>query len=381
VSRGLEAVLPGSTIGIFGGGQLGRMLALVAKRMGYRVEVFSPEPDSPAAGVVDAEHVAAYTDLGAVSAFAERADVVTLEFENIPVTALEAAAIYAPVRPGWRALYTAQHRLREKSFLAKQGLPTPPFRPIRRTEELELALRELGTPAVLKTAGFGYDGKGQRVVKTLAEAEAAFEDLGDECILEAFIAFERELSLIGARGMDGTYVHLAVSENRHVQHILDVSFAPAAVPTAIAERAAQLTREIMETLDIVGVLCVEFFLTSDGQLLVNEMAPRPHNSGHLSIEACDVSQFELQLRAVCGLPLTTPVQRPAATANLLGDLWARGEPGWAAALTQNEVTLHLYGKAEARPGRKMGHLTALAGTPAEAAERVLAARRKIMGNA
>ncbi len=375
-----DAILPGSTVGILGGGQLGRMLALVAKRMGYRVAVFSPKPDSPAGSVADAEYIADYTDLGAVTAFAQTVDVVTLEFENVPVTALEAAAIYAPVRPGWRALYTAQHRLREKTFLAKQGVPTAPFRPIRRSEELGLALRELGDKAVLKTAGFGYDGKGQRVVETLEEAKAAFAELGGECVLEAFIAFERELSVVGARGVDRTFVHLAPAENRHVRHVLDVSFAPAKVPAAVAAHAATLTREIMEMLDVVGVLCAEFFLTLDEQLLVNELAPRPHNSGHLSIEACSVSQFELQLRAVCGLPLVTSAQRPAATANLLGDLWEQGEPNWAAALAE-DVTLHLYGKTEARPGRKMGHLTALADTPEDAAEKVQTVRRKLTGNA
>lgn len=375
----MDMICPGRTIGIFGGGQLGRMLALVAKRMGYRVAVFSPEADSPAGSVADTVHVADYTDLGAVAAFAHQVDVVTLEFENVPITALEAAAIYAPVRPGWQALYTAQHRLREKTFFAKQGLPTQAFRPIRKTEELELALRELGTPAVLKTAGFGYDGKGQRVVGTLAEAEAAFAELDGECILEAFVDFERELSVIGARGVDGTFVHFALSENRHVRHVLDVSLAPATVSAAVAERAVQLTHDMMETLNVVGVLCAEFFLTVDETLLVNELAPRPHNSGHLSIEACDVSQFEAQLRAVCGLPLITPIQRPAATANLLGDLWQGGEPDWATVLAENDVTLHLYGKTEARSGRKMGHLTALADTPEHAAARVLAARHRLTG--
>ena len=371
-------ILPGSTIGIFGGGQLGRMLALVARRLGYRVSVFSPETASPAGSVADVEHVAAYTDLEAVAAFARDVDVITLEFENVPVTALEAAAIYAPVRPGWRALFTAQHRLREKTFLARQGVPTAPFRPIRKAAELELALRELGAPAVLKTAGFGYDGKGQQVVHSLTEAATAFRELDSECILEAFIDFERELSVVGARGLDGSFVHLAPAENRHVRHILDVSLAPAELPSTVAARAAELTREIMEALEVVGVLCTEFFLAADGTLLVNELAPRPHNSGHLSIEACDISQFELQLRAVCGLPLVTPTQRPAAMANLLGDLWKGGEPRWAAALVENDMFLHLYGKAEARPGRKMGHLTALADTPAAAAEKVQAVRRKLL---
>ncbi len=374
-----EPVLPGHTIGIFGGGQLGRMLVLVAKRLGYRAEVFSPDAATPAGSVADAEHVFPYTDLGAVAAFARRVDVVTLEFENVPVTALEAAAIYAPVRPGWQALYTAQNRLREKTFLTKYGLPTAPFRPVRSAADLEPALQELGFPAVLKTAGFGYDGKGQRVVRTLAEAQAALTELESECILEAFVDFAAELSVVGARGDDGTFIHFAAAENRHRQHILDVSLAPADVPTAVAEHAASLTRTVMDTLGVVGVLCVEFFLTHDGTLLVNELAPRPHNSGHLTIEACGVSQFEAQLRAVCGLPLSPPAQRPAATVNLLGDLWAEGTPNWAAVLAEPGVTLHLYGKAEARPGRKMGHLTAVAETPRAAAELALGARRALGG--
>jgi len=369
-------VLPGSTLGIFGSGQLGRMLALVAKRLGYRVEVFSPDADTPAGSVADAEHVAAYTDLGAVAAFARGVDVITLEFENVPVTAVEAAAIYAPVRPGWRALYTAQNRLREKTFLAKHGLPTAAFRPVRSAADLGPALRELGFPSVLKTAGFGYDGKGQRVVRTLAEAEAAFSELGGECILEAFVAFSAELSVVAARGLDGTFVHFAPAENRHERHILDLSVAPAAVSAVVAERMVALTRDVMEALEVVGVLCTEFFLVQ-GTVLINEIAPRPHNSGHLSIEACDVSQFEAQLRAVCGLPLVTPAQRPAATVNLLGDVWAKGVPDWAAALAEPGVTLHLYGKREARPGRKMGHLTALAPTPEAAAALALSARRRV----
>lgn len=375
----LEPILPGSTLGIFGGGQLGRMLALVAKRLGYRAEIFSPDAGTPAGSVADAEHVAPYTDLAAVAAFARRVQVVTLEFENVPVTALEAAAIYTPVCPGWQALYTAQNRLREKTFLAKYGLPTAAFRPIRSPADLEPAARELGFPAVLKTAGFGYDGKGQRLVRTPAEAEVAFADLDSECILEAFVDFAVELSVIGVRGADGTFVHFEVAENRHRQHILDVSLAPADVPAAVAERAVSLSREVMDALGVVGVLCVEFFLTREGTLLINELAPRPHNSGHLTIEACNVSQFEAQLRAVCGLPLTPPVQRPAAMVNLLGDLWAEGTPNWLAALREPGVTLHLYGKVEARPGRKMGHLSALAETPQAAAALALNARRALGG--
>ena len=372
-----EPVLPGSTIGILGGGQLGRMLAQVAQQLGYRAEVLSPGANTPAGSVADAEHTSPYTDLGAVAAFARRVQVVTVEFENISVTALEAAAIYAPVRPGWQVLYTAQNRLREKTFLARCGLPTAPFRPIRSTADLEPAAHELGFPAVLKTAGFGYDGKGQRVVRTSREAEAAFAELDSECILEAFVDFAAELSVVGARAADGTFIHFAVTENRHREHILDVSLAPADVSAVVAERAVSLTRAVMETLGVVGVLCVEFFLTREGTVLINEIAPRPHNSGHLTIEACDVSQFGAQLRAVCGLPLTPPTQRPAAMVNLLGDLWTEGTPNWAAVMREPGMALHVYGKAEARPGRKMGHLTAVAETPQAAADLALDARRRL----
>ena len=370
-------VLPGSTIGVLGSGQLGRMLVLVAKRLGYRAVVFSPDSDTPAGSVADAERVAAYDDMGALAAFAKEVDVITLEFENIPVTALEAAAIYAPVRPGWQALYTAQHRLREKTFLTKEGLPTAAFRPIRKAADLELALRELGTPAVLKTAGFGYDGKGQRVVRSPGEAQGAFAELGETCVLEAFVDFERELSVVAARAADGNFMPFAVAENHHENHILDVTLAPAEVPGSVGEEAVALTRHIMEALGVVGVLCTEFFLTREGKLLVNEIAPRPHNSGHLTIEACGVSQFEAQLRAVCGLPLVNTAQRPAAMVNLLGDVWEGGEPDWAAVLQEPSAALHLYGKAEARPGRKMGHVTVLGETSQDAAERARALRQKL----
>ena len=373
----LKPILPGSTVGIFGSGQLGRMLALVAKRLGYRVAVFSPDQNSPAGSIADTEVVARYDDLAAVAEFAKGVDVVTLEFENVPVTALEAAAIYAPVRPGWQVLYTAQNRLREKTFLAKEGFPTAAFRPIRKGEELGPALRELGVPAVLKTAGFGYDGKGQRVVRTLAEAEEAFAELQEECILEQFVAFSSEVSVVGVRGADGTFTHYAVAENRHAQHILDVSIAPAEVSQEVADEAVRLTRDVMNALEVVGVLCTEFFVTREGRVLVNELAPRPHNSGHLTMEACPVGQFEAQLRAVCGLPLVLQPQRPAAMVNLLGDLWAGGEPDWAAVLVEPNVTLHLYGKAEPRPGRKMGHLTAVADTVDEAAALAQEVRRRL----
>ena len=371
-------ILPGATIGILGSGQLGRMLALVAKRMGYRVHVFSPGADTPAGQVADVEKNAAYDDLDAVQSFARGVDVVTLEFENIPVAALEVALEYAPVRPGVRALHVAQNRLREKTFLSQAGFPVAPFRAVRSADDLGAALQEMGAPAVLKTAGFGYDGKGQATVRKVEEARGAFAALGrGEAVLEAFIPFERELSVVAARGLDGAFAHYGVIENHHEKHILDVSTAPPDVPKKIEDEAVEIARGVLGDLDVVGVMCVEFFLVGE-KLIVNELAPRPHNSGHLTIEAFSTSQFENQLRAVCGLPLgSTKLLRPAAMANLLGELWDEGTPDWAGALALPEVYLHLYGKGEARVGRKMGHLTALADDPEEAARRLREARARV----
>ncbi len=371
------AILPGATLGILGSGQLGRMLAFVAKRMGYRVHVLSPGSNTPAGQVADVEKNAAYDDLDAVRVFAREVDVVTLEFENIPVAALEAASEYAPVRPGVRALHVAQNRLREKTFLSDAGFPVAPFRAIRNVDDLGAALQELGVPAVLKTAGFGYDGKGQATVTTPEEAKVAFAALGGgEAVLEAFIPFERELSVVAARGLSGDFAHYGVIENRHEKHILDVSIAPPDVPRKVENEAVEIARGVLGALNVVGIMCVEFFLVGE-KLVINELAPRPHNSGHLTLEAHATSQFENQLRAVCGLPLgTTTLLRPAAMANLLGDLWEGGAPDWAAALKLPEIHLHLYGKGEARTGRKMGHLTALAPSPEEAARRVREARAR-----
>jgi len=273
-------------------------------------------------------------------------------------------------------LHTTQHRAREKTFLAKAGLPVTPFALIDTADDLEAAVQRLGCPAVLKTASFGYDGKGQVKIATAADALAAWDRLDRQsCVLEAFIDFDRELSIIGARGVDGTIAHYGVIENTHRRHILDLSVAPGDVPPEVEREAERIARATLEALDVVGLLCVEMFLTRGGALLINELAPRPHNSGHLTFDACVTSQFEQQLRAVCGLPLgATDRLRPAAMANLLGDLWQGGEPRWADALRFPDVKLHLYGKTDARPGRKMGHLTALADTAAAAARTVLAAR-------
>lgn len=352
------------------------MFAMAARRLGYRVHTLAPEHDTPAGQIADVEVNASYDDVEAVRAFAKAVDVVTFEFENVSAEVAAAAEEHAIVRPSGRALAVAQHRLREKSFLAEHGLPVAPFAPIRSDADLAAAVKTVGCPAVLKTAAFGYDGKGQVPIATPGDAAGAWDALGRrEAILETFIDLDREISVIGARGVDGEWSHFGPIENAHVRHILDVSVAPAGVPPAMAALAVDVTRRVMDALDFVGLLCVEFFVARDGRLLVNELAPRPHNSGHLTFDACRTSQFEQQLRAICGLQLGSPeMLQPAAMANLLGDLWDGGEPNWAAALALPDVKLHLYGKSTARQGRKMGHLTALAATPEEAKARVLAAR-------
>ncbi len=373
------AILPGATIGVLGSGQLGRMFAIAARRMGYRVHTFSPDDDTPTGQVADWETQAKYEDLDAVRAFARQVDVVTFEFENIPVATAEEAARYVPVRPGGQVLYTTQHRLREKTFLANAGFPVVPFRTVHSLSELNAALTELGLPAVLKTAGWGYDGKGQAKINSLDEAATAWKAVAtEEAVLEAFVDFQCEVSVVAARGLDGTLADYGAIANTHANHILDVSVAPALLPASVAHAAVDIARQVLKALDVVGVLCVEFFVTKQGSLLVNELAPRPHNSGHLTFDACITSQFEQQLRAICGLPLgSTELLRPAAMANLLGDLWQAGVPNWQAACRFEQVKLHLYGKQEPRPGRKMGHLTTLANTTDEALKTVLAARRAL----
>ncbi|HEX6864603.1 MAG TPA: 5-(carboxyamino)imidazole ribonucleotide synthase [Thermoanaerobaculia bacterium] len=370
-------ILPGATVGVLGSGQLGRMFAIAARRMGYRVHTFSPEYDTPTGQVADLEVTASYDDLDKVREFARGVSVVTFEFENVPAATAEAAAAHAEVRPAGPVLHTTQNRLREKTFLSGSGFPVAPFAAVRSAGELRRALEEIGSPAVLKTADWGYDGKGQ--VKIDGNPDAAWVALAThEAILEAFVDFEREVSVVAARGTDGSFAHFGVLANDHRNHILDITVSPAPVPPRVEKEAVEIARGILEGLDVVGVLCVEMFLTRDGRLLVNELAPRPHNSGHLTFDACVTSQFEQQLRAICGLPLgSTELLRPAAMANLLGDLWSGGEPDWAAACRFPEVKLHLYGKAAARPGRKMGHLTALASTPEEARARVIAAREAL----
>jgi len=375
----IAPILPGETIGVLGSGQLGRMFAIDARRMGYRVHTFSPDLDTPTGQIADVEVVAAYDDLGAVAKFARQVAVVTFEFENVPTATAQAAARCAPVRPEGSILHTTQQRIREKSFLRKAGLPTTPYREVRSLFDLQQAVFELGCPAVLKTAAFGYDGKGQVRIESPDQLAKAWAAVGQqESVLEAFIDFEREISVVAARAEDGQFVHYGAVENQHSRHILDVTVAPARVSDEVAGEAVEMARCVLERLGVVGVLCVEFFVTRDGKLLINELAPRPHNSGHLTVDACVTSQFEQQLRAVCGLPLgSTEMNRPAAMANILGDLWTNGEPNWRAACAFPDIKLHLYGKLEPRPGRKMGHLTALNSDPEEAYKTVVAARQAL----
>ncbi len=374
------AILPGATLGVMGSGQLGRMFAIAARRMGYRVHTFSPDSDTPTGQVADFETSGSYDDEAAVREFAKSVAVITFEFENVPSRTIEWAAAHCPVRPAGKVLHICQHRLREKEFLAGAGIPVAPFRKIESAAQLASAAAEIGLPGVLKTAAFGYDGKGQRKLRPgddLAEAWRPFE--GQPAVLEKFITFEREVSVIVARGLDGSMTTWPVCENEHANHILDITLCPARLPAPVADRAADLARSIALALDLTGVLAVEMFLMHDGGIVVNELAPRPHNSGHFSFDASVTSQFEQQVRAVCGLPLgSTESLRPAAMANLLGDAWAAGEPDWAAAAAFPDVKIHLYGKAAAKPGRKMGHLTAFGATVEEAAATVRAARAALV---
>ena len=369
-------ILPGAVLGVLGSGQLGRMFAMAARRMGYRVHVLSPESDTPAGQIADVEVTASYDDLDAIRRFARSADVITFEFENVPAATAEAAAQMAPVRPGGHVLHVAQQRAREKSFLRDHGFPVTPFASIGSEADLEAALRDPGLPGVLKTASFGYDGKGQSMVTSAGALRETWSRMGrPEAVLERFIPFDREVSVVAARGTGGWTTSYGLIENVHERHILDVSVTPASLPAKVEQQAADIARGVLDALDVVGVLCVEFFLTPDGELLINELAPRPHNSGHLTIDACMTSQFEQQVRAVCGLPPgSVELLRPAAMANLLGELWQGAEPDWAAACAMPGVHLHLYGKTSPRPGRKMGHLTALGATSGQARAIALEAR-------
>ena len=369
-------ILPGATLGMLGSGQLGRMFTIAARRLGYRVHVLSPDTETPTGQVADVEVRADYLDLERVAEFARNVSVVSFEFENVPAETTEICQKYCPVRPAGSVLFTSQNRKREKTFLRDAGLPVTPFTSVGSQDELIAAIQKQGTPAVLKTADWGYDGKGQVVIRTINDAAKAWSELNvPQAILETFIDFECELSVVAARGSDGQFVSYGPIGNSHSHHILDISICPAAITLSVANEAIEITRAVLEKLDVVGVMCVEFFLTKSGKLLINETAPRPHNSGHLTIDAHVTCQFEQQVRAICGLPLgSSELRSPSAMANLLGDVWEAGEPNWVAALNHPNLKLHLYGKQEARIGRKMGHLTVLGETVEQAEQTSRAAR-------
>lgn len=373
---GTDTIPPGATLGVFGGGQLGRMFTRAAQRMGYRVVVFAPERGCPASQVAD-EHVAGdYHDDAAVEAFAAQCDAITIEFENVPVRAVALAKRHTIVRPDPGVLAIAQDRLLERAFLDRQHLPSSPHAAVTSPASLRLAIERIGAPGVLKSARQGYDGRGQIVIHPDADADAAWQQLGVEAALyEQWVDYQLELSVLVARSKAGAIETFGPIENDHADHILDVSSVPANVGEGKAGAAVELARGVAEAMQLEGLICVEMFLTHDRELIINELAPRPHNSGHLTIEAATTDQFAQQVRALTGMPLgSMELRRPAAMVNLLGDLWRPAEPNWRAATDQPGATLHLYGKHHARPGRKMGHLTVV-GDSAEAARALALAAR------
>jgi len=361
-------ILPGATVGVLGGGQLGRMFVLRARAMGYRTAVLDPDPVSPAGTAADLHLRAAYTDPAALDRLASECDAVTTEFENVPAEALERLGGSCRVRPTVSAVAVTQDRISEKQFLERSGFPTAPFRPVRNERELQAAVREVALPALLKTSRLGYDGKGQTPVDRPEDAPTAFRVLGSvPCVLERRLALETEVSVVLARGDDGAVAAFPVGENRHRNGILETTVVPAQVGRDTLDAARSIACRVATALEYVGVLGVEMFVADGGRIYVNELAPRPHNSGHYTLDACSVDQFEQQLRALCALPLAEPrLLSPVAMINLLGDLWSSGEPRWVEVFRRPGVKLHLYGKAEPRPGRKMGHLNCLADDPARA---------------
>lgn len=351
------SIAPGSVIGIIGGGQLGRMMATKAAELGYKVHVFTPEADSPAAQVAWQSTVAAYDDTNALEVFATGVDVITFEFENVPHESLTLLESLKPVRPSAQVLKATRNRAREKEFINAQGIATAPWKPVRSLAELKAALAALGTPAILKTAELGYDGKGQVKVKAASEAESAWDSIGtQDAVLEGVVDFAMEISVIIARGVSGEVQTYVPVHNIHTNHILDVTQAPAPLGSGQMQEAERIAARLAESLDLVGLLAVEMFVQKDGRLVVNELAPRPHNSGHWTMDACITGQFEQAIRAVCGLKLGSPERFcDAEMKNLIGD----DVKEWAKYLDFPAAKLHLYGKAEARPGRKMGHVNLL----------------------
>lgn len=374
-----DVILPDQTIGILGGGQLGRMLAMVARRSGYRVALLTPDPDSPASHFANQIMVADYDHRAALEHFASVSNVVTFEFESVPVEPLRWIENKVLLRPGLDVFETVQNRINEKTFLEKFQLPCSPFAVVSQRHELDQAIREVGLPCVLKSSAGGYDGKGQFVLRDLAELDQAWQAIGDQpATLEAWVELAQEVSVLVARDVFGALATFGPIENVHSNHILDWSVSPARIDPLLSARASQISQQVAEHLNLVGLICIEFFVTRSGQVLVNEIAPRPHNSGHLTIEAAVTCQFEQQLRTVCGLPVGSFEQlRPAAMTNLLGDVWQSGTPRWDQVAAVPASFLHLYDKSPPKPGRKMGHITSLGDSSETALSRAISARQKL----
>ena len=349
---------PNATIGLVGGGQLGRMSALAAARLGYRCHILTRETDSPAAQVSHAVTISDYSDPASLRAFASAVDVISFEFENVSAEGLDLLASMRPVRPAPSVLRISQDRIDEKTFLNNAGVATAPWAPVTSRQDLDDAVRRFGLPAVLKTTRLGYDGKGQAMLRTEEDLDAAWERLSPKpLVLEGFIDFAQEISVVVARGADGVVSSFDTVENRHRNHILDVTLAPARIAVATDQSAQFIARQVVEALDLIGLLAVEMFVDSTGRVLVNEIAPRPHNSGHWTIDACPASQFELHIRSIAGLPLPVASRHSdAVMKNLIGP---EGMALWPAALATPGIIPHLYGKADAPAGRKMGHVTRL----------------------
>lgn len=356
-------ILPGATLGVLGGGQLGRMFTLAAKVMGYRVVVLDPDPASPAGELADTHLKADYRDAVALLRMGNLCDAVTTEFENVPAASLDMLTKHCYVAPSQAALAVTQDRLAEKSRAREFGCDTAPFANIESADDLAPAWKEIGAPALLKTRRLGYDGKGQARVDSLDELTAAYAELGGApCLLEGFLPLEREVSVLLARNQNHEIAFFPLAENQHRQGILDISIVPARVSESIASDARRMAAGLAHGLNYVGVMAVEFFILDNGRIVFNEMAPRPHNSGHFTLDACATDQFQQQVRALCGLPLGDPrLLSPVVMVNLLGDVW-QPVPDWEKLLQHPGVQLHLYGKAEARAGRKMGHYNCLAET-------------------
>lgn len=371
---------PGKTIGIFGGGQLGRMTAIEARKMGYRIHVYEPAKNPPAGETADFLVTAPYEGEEPLKEFLKEVDVATFEFENIPAEFLHKAAEIRAVHPSPDVLLICQNREREKLFLKQNGFPHAAFAVVSSVAELRQAVEKLQTPCVLKTAAFGYDGKGQIKIEADDDLEAVWKEFGnDRGVVEEWISYRAELSVICAVNTAGETTTFPVSENIHTDHILEYSILPARLNPKVHEEATEIALKIAQSLKVVGLIAVEFFLTTDGRILINELAPRPHNSGHYSFDACTTSQFEQQVRAVCGLPLgSTKLLSPIVMGNLLGDLWQNGEPDWRIVLENPNAKLHLYGKKEARPGRKMGHFTVLAHDVETALKKAQAIKQKLV---